>query len=150
MALCRDAFGYDEAINYRSAGLDAALGAACPQGIDVYYANTAGAISDAVYRRLNVGARCVVCGTAAVASWEPWPEGPRIERHLLVKRASLQGFVIFDFAERYGEARTRLAAWLRAGKLAYREEVLEGIEQAPGAIARLYAGANLGKLMIRL
>ena len=150
VALCRDAFGYDEAIDYRSADLDAALDAACPQGIDVYYDNTAGSISDAVYRRLNVGARCVVCGTAAVASWEPWPEGPRIERHLLVKRASLQGFVIFDFTERYGEARTRLAAWLRAGKLAYREEVLEGIEQAPGAIARLYAGANLGKLMIRL
>ena len=150
VALCRDVFGYDEAINYRSADLDAALDAACPQGIDVYYDNTAGSISDAVYRRLNVGARCVVCGTAAVASWEPWPEGPRIERHLRGKRASLQGFVIFDFTERYGEARTRLAAWLRAGKLAYREEVLEGIEQAPGAIARLYGGANLGKLMIRL
>ncbi len=150
VALCRDAFGYDEAINYRSADLDAALDAACPQGIDVYYDNTAGAISDAVYCRLNLGARCVVCGTAAVASWEPWPEGPRIERHLLVKRASLQGFLIFDFAERFGEARTQLAAWLREGKLAYREEVLEGIEQAPGAIARLYAGANLGKLMIRL
>ncbi len=150
VALCRDAFGYDEAINYRSADLDAALDAACPQGIDVYYDNTAGAISDAVYRRLNVGARCVVCGTAAVASWEPWPDGPRIERHLLVKRASIQGFVIFDFAERYGEARTQLAAWLREGKLVYREEMLEGIEQAPGAIARLYAGANLGKLMIRL
>ena len=150
VALCRDVFGYDEAINYRSADLDAALDAACPQGIDVYYDNTAGSISDAVYRRLNVGARCVVCGTAAVASWQPWPEGPRIERHLLVKRASIQGFVIFDFAERYGEARTQLAAWLREGKLVYREEMLEGIEQAPGAIARLYAGTNLGKLMIRL
>ena len=150
VALCRDAFGYDEAINYRSAGLDAALDATCPQGIDVYYDNTAGAISDAVYRRLNVGARCVVCGTAAIANWEPWPEGPRIERHLLVKRASIQGFVIFDFAERYDEARTQLIAWLREGKLAYREEVLDGIEQAPSAIARLYAGANLGKLMIRL
>jgi NADPH-dependent curcumin reductase CurA len=150
VALCRDAFGYDEAINYRTADLDAALDAACPQGIDVYFDNTGGAISDAVYRRLNVGARCIVCGTAAVASWEPWPEGPRIERHLLVKRASIQGFVIFDFAERYGEARTQLAVWLREGKLAYREEVLEGIEQAPGAIARLYAGANRGKLIIRL
>ncbi len=150
VALCRDVFGYDAAINYRGADLDAALDAACPQGIDVYYDNTTGAISDAVYRRLNSGARCVVCGTAAIASWEPWPEGPRIERHLLVKRASIQGFLIFDFAERYGEARTQLAAWLREGRLAYREEMLEGIEQAPGAIARLYAGANLGKLMIRL
>lgn len=147
---CRDAFGYDEAINYRSADLDAALAAACPDGIDVYFDNTAGAITDAVYRRLNVGARCVVCGTASVASWDPWPVGPRVERHLLVKRARIQGFVVFDYAERYSEARNQLATWLREDRLAYREEILDGLEQAPGAIARLYAGENLGKLIIGL
>ena len=146
----RDAFGYDEAINYRTADLDAGLAAACPDGIDVYFDNTAGAISDAVYRRLNTGARCVVCGTASVASWDPWPQGPRIERHLLVKRAQIQGFVVFDYAERYAEARTQLAAWLGEGRLTYHEEILDGLEQAPGAIARLYAGENLGKLIIRL
>ena len=149
-ALCRDEFGYDAAINYRTADLDAALAAACPDGIDVYFDNTAGRISDAVYRRLNLGARAVVCGTASISSWEPWPDGPRIERHLLVKRARIQGFLLFDYAKRYDEGRARLAEWLKQGRLHYREDILDGLEQAPGAIARLYAGRNTGKLLIRV
>jgi NADPH-dependent curcumin reductase CurA len=149
-ALCRDEFGYDAAVDYKSADLDAALEAACPRGIDVYFDNTAGPISDAVLRRLAVGARVVVCGTASVASWDPPPAGPRVERHLLVKRARMQGFIVFDYQHRYEEAIARLADWLRAGKLRYREDVLEGIEHAPGAIAGLYRGENLGKRLIRL
>ena len=148
--LCRDVFGYDEAIDYRSDDVGAALDRTCPAGIDVYYDNTAGAISDAVYSRLAIGARCIVCGTASISSWDPWPDGPRIERHLLVKRASIRGMLLFDYADRYSEARAQLAKWLREGRLAYREEVLEGLDEAPGAIARLYAGDNLGKLMIRV
>lgn len=147
---CRDEFAYDTAIDYHTDDLDAALAAACPDGVDVYFDNTSGAISDAVYRQLNIGARCIVCGTASLASWEPWPEGPRIERHLLVKRARVQGFLLFDYADRYEEARSQLAAWLDEGKLSYREDILDGLEQAPGAIARLYAGENKGKLLIRL
>jgi len=149
-ALCRDEFGYDAAIDYKGAGLDAALEAACPRGIDVYFDNTAGPISDAVLRRLAVGARVVVCGTASVASWDPPPVGPRVERHLLVKRARMQGFIVFDYQHRYEEAIARLADWLRAGKLRYREDILEGIEHAPGAIAGLYRGENLGKRLIRV
>lgn len=148
---CVDRFGYDAAINYKTTGdLSAALAEACPDGVDIYFDNTAGAISDAVYQHLNVGARCAICGTASVASWDPWPGGPRIERHLLVKRASAQGFLVFDYLHRIDEARRQLAEWLRQGKLSYREDVLEGLEQAPGAIARLYAGENRGKLVIRL
>jgi len=150
IALCREVYGYDAALSYRAGDLDTALAAACPKGVNVYFDNTAGAVSDAVYRHLAVGARCVVCGTASVASWEPWPQGPRVERHILVKRASMQGFLLFDYATRFQEARKQLAAWLAEGKLAYREEILEGLEQAPGAISQLYAGANLGKLLIRV
>jgi NADPH-dependent curcumin reductase CurA len=149
-ALCRDAFGYDEAIDYKAADLDAALGAACPRGIDVYFDNTAGAISDAVLRHLAIGARVVICGTASVAIWDPPPTGPRVERHLLVKRARMQGFIVFDYQHRYEEAVSRLADWVRAGKLGYREDILDGIEHAPGAIAGLYRGENLGKRLIRL
>jgi NADPH-dependent curcumin reductase CurA len=149
-ALCRDAFGYDEAIDYKAADLDAALAAACPRGIDVYFDNTAGTISDTVLRHLAIGARVVICGTAAVASWDPPPTGPRIERHLLVKRARMQGFIVFDYQHRYEEAVSRLADWVRAGKLSYREDILDGIEHAPGAIAGLYRGENLGKRLIRL
>jgi NADPH-dependent curcumin reductase CurA len=150
LALCRDTYGYDAALSYRSGNLDAALAAACPDGANVYFDNTAGSISDAVYRHLAVGARCVVCGTASVSSWEPWPAGPRVERHVLVKRASIQGFLLFDYAARFQEARKQLAAWLADGRLTYREEVLDGLESAPGAIAHLYAGGNLGKLVIRV
>jgi NADPH-dependent curcumin reductase CurA len=147
---CVTEFGYDVAIDYRAGDLDRALDQACPDGIDVYFDNTAGAISDAVYRHLNIAARCIVCGTASEASWDPWPEGPRIERHLLVKRARIEGFLLFDYAARYQEARTQLGEWIAAGKLTYREDILDGLEQAPGAIARLYAGENKGKLLIRL
>ena len=149
-ALCRDEFGYDAAIDYKAGNLGASLAAACPRGIDVYFDNTAGPISDAVLGHLAVGARVVICGTASVASWDPPPTGPRVERHLLVKRARMQGFIVFDYQHRYEEAVGRLADWVRAGKLRYREDILDGIEHAPGAIAGLYRGENLGKRLIRL
>ena len=101
-------FGYDVAIDYKSDNLESALATACPRGVDLYFDNTGGAISDVVLRHLAVGARVVICGTASVSSWNPWPNGPRAERHLLVKRARMQGFVIFDYAPRFEEA---VAVW---------------------------------------
>jgi len=151
--LCLERFGFDAAVDYKAPGFAEALAAACGAGVDVYFDNTAGAISDAVMSHLKVGARVVVCGTASVASWNPppdWPTGPRVERHLLVKRARMQGFVIFDHPEHHAPARADLAAWVRSGRLQYIEEVLDGIEHAPDAIAGLYRGDNLGKRLIRL
>lgn len=148
---CLEDFGYDAAIDYKAGGdLGAALAAAAPDGVDVYFDNTSGPVSDAVLAQLAVGARVVICGTASVSSWDPWPAGPRPERHLLVKRARMAGFIVFDYAPRYGEALPRLAAWLRAGRLRYAEDILEGIEAAPDAIAGLYRGENRGKRLIRL
>src|SRR6266404_1764287 len=149
--LCRDEFGYDTAIDYKTTNdLDGALTTACPNGIDVYFDNTAGPISDAVLGHLAIGARVVICGTASIPSWSPMPTGPRVERHILVKRARMQGLLVFDYASRYEEAIARLANWVRAGTLRYREDILDGIAQAPGAIAGLYRGENLGKRLIRL
>jgi NADPH-dependent curcumin reductase CurA len=148
--LCRNEFGYDVAIDYRAGDLDAKIAAACPNGVDVYFDNTAGEISDAVLRNLAVGARVIICGTASIATWSPAPIGPRVERNLLVKRARLQGFLIFDYVDRYPEGLQALGDWVRAGLIHYREEILEGIEQAPDAIAGLYRGENLGKRLIRL
>jgi NADPH-dependent curcumin reductase CurA len=148
--LCRDELGYDAAIDYKAGDLDSALAAACPEGVDVYFDNTAGAISDAVVKQLKVNARVVICGTASMASWKPIPRGPRVERHLLVKRARMQGFLILDYAPRYSEALQALSQWVRAGLIRYREDILEGIEQAPGSIAGLYRGENLGKRLIRI
>jgi NADPH-dependent curcumin reductase CurA len=150
VAQCRELFGYDAAIDYKSDDIDSALVAACPNGVNLYFDNTGGPISDEVLRHLAVGARVVICGTASVSSWNPWPSGPRAERHLLVKRARMQGFVIFDYAHRFEEAIARLAQWLREGRLRYSEDILQGIEQAPGAIASLYRGENTGKRLIRI
>jgi len=147
-SLCLSEFGYDAAIDYKSADFERDLVAACPNGVNMYFDNTSGHISDVVLRQLAKGARVVICGTASVPSWEPWPEGPRVERHLLNKSARMQGFLIWDFEHRYNEAVTRLAAWIRSGQLRYREEILDGLESAPDAIAGLYRGENLGKRVI--
>lgn len=148
--LCLDEFGLDAAVDYKAPDFETTLAAACTGGVDVYFDNTAGSITDAVTSHLNIGARVVICGTASVSSWNPPPLGPRVERVLLTKRARMQGFLAFDYAARYGEAIAELEGWVRDGRIKYREDVLDGIEHAPGAIAKLYRGENLGKLLIRL
>lgn len=149
--LCINEFGYDQVLDYkREANLEAAIARACPTGVDVYFDNTAGPISDAVFKHLSIGARIAICGTASISSWEPWPSGPRFERHLLIKRAKVQGFIALDYVDRYPEAVAQLGRWIKEGQLRYREDILDGIEQAPSAISRLYSGANQGKLLIRL
>ena len=148
--MCLGDFGYDAAVDYKACDFEPALDAACPNGVDVYFDNTAGSISDAVMRRINVGARVIICGTASIANWDPLPLGPRVERHLLVKRARMQGLVVFDYASRFPEGLQELGGWVRAGKLRYREEILDGIEHAPDSIAGLYRGENLGKRLIRI
>ncbi|MEM1427989.1 MAG: NADP-dependent oxidoreductase [Pseudomonadota bacterium] len=145
---CRDAFGYDAAIDYKTEDVSAALALHCPDGVDCYFDNTCGPISDAVMQHLAPGARITVCGTAAVTEWDPPPLGPRVHRQLLVARARMQGFLIFDYKDRLPEARAALADWLRAGKLTVREHILDGPEAAPGAIEMLYRGANTGKLIV--
>ncbi|WAI85102.1 MULTISPECIES: NADP-dependent oxidoreductase [Achromobacter] len=148
--LCVEEFGYDAALDYHSPQMAEGLATACPDGVDVYFDNTSGRISDTVIPLINRHARIVVCGTASVASWDPWPTGPRIERHLLNKAARMQGFLVWDYEHRYEEAIDVLAPLVRQGKLRYREEILDGIEAAPGSIADLYQGKNMGKRLIRL
>jgi len=150
VAQCLSTFGYNAAFDYKAEGLADALDAACPDGINVYFDNTAGQISDLVHSRLAIGARLVVCGTASVSQWTPWPTGPRVERHLLVKRARMQGFVVFDHLSKWEEAVATLAQWVREGRLRYAVDMLEGLETCPDALAGLYRGENRGKRIIRL
>jgi NADPH-dependent curcumin reductase len=150
IAQCTRDFGYAAAIDYKAPGLSDAIAAACPDGINVYYDNTAGDISDAVYPHLALGARVVICGTASIPAWNPWPSGPRVERHLLLKRARMQGFVIFDHMDKYEASVAQLANWVRAGQLAYVEDILDGLEACPDALAGLYRGENRGKRIIKL
>jgi len=148
---CIEEFGYDVAIDYKAVtDIDAAIRDAAPEGVDVYYDNTSGPISDAVLRNIKLGARIAICGTASYPSWNPWNIGPRPERHLLVKRARMQGFLTTDFIDRFEEAVVDLSGWIKDGRLRYREEMLEGIEHAPGSLQKLYSGENSGKLVMKL
>jgi len=149
-ALCRDRFNYDAAIDYRTENVGAAVAQVCPEGVNVYFDNTSGAVSDAVYPHLAVGARVVICGTASISTWDPWPTGPRLERHLLVKRARAQGFVVLDHMDRWEACVATLADWVRSGDLRYEEDILDGLESCPDALAGLYRGENKGKRLIRL
>lgn len=148
---CVDEFGYDAAIDYKNAAdLPAEIVAACPDGVDVYFDNTSGPISDAVFGHLALGARITVCGTASIQEWNPLPTGPRIHRQILVARARMSGLLVHDFRDRFPEAIAQLSEWIAGGKLASREHFLDGIDQAPGALQMLYRGENSGKLIIRL
>lgn len=147
---CVEEFGYDVAINYRP-GIDVGrLRAACGGGADVYFDNTSGPIADSAWQVLRSGARIVQCGTASIASWEPPPQGPRRDRDILVKRLRHQGFIIFDHAARYAEVVPELAKRVASGALRFREDISDGLDSAPQALADLYRGDNDGKRLVRL
>ncbi|HCP01248.1 MAG: NADP-dependent oxidoreductase [Alphaproteobacteria bacterium] len=148
--LCTDSLGYDAAINYREENLGEALRLACPDGINCYFDNACGPISDEVITHLAIGARIAICGTVALTEWDPIPVGPRVHRQLLVARARMQGFLILDYKARFPEATEKLANWVREGKLARNEHILEGADAAPGAIKMLYEGKNTGKLLVHV
>ena len=142
-------YGYDTGIDYKREDVGEALERECPDGVDVYFDNVGGAVSDAVYRRLVVGARIVVCGLISQYNQER-AEGPRDLRFLIVSRARMQGFLVTDFAHRYEEALRRLAPWVGEGRLRYREDVVEGLERAPRAFIGLFRGENRGKLLVKV
>ncbi len=146
-----ETLGYTAALDYRALGdhVGPAIAEACPAGVDIFFDNTAGALADAVFPTLKVGARVIQCGTASVASWLPPPMGPRRERDMLVKRLSWRGFVAFDHQDLFPDALRDLQTLYASGQLITQDEVLEGLDQAPGAIRRLYSGENQGRLSIR-
>ena len=147
---CVAEFGYHSAIDYK-AGLSAELlRSHCPRGIDVYFDNTSGDIADAVWPLLNPRGRIVQCGTASVAAWDPPPLGPRRDREILIKRLRHEGFIIFDHVARFPEAATQLAAWMQQGAITYREDIEQGLDRAPEALAALYRGENQGKKIVQV
>ena len=150
VARCRERYGYGAAFNYKTVDLAAALKGAAPEGIDIYFDNTGGAILDVALRHMAVHGRVIQCGTAATAAWNPPPTGPRNEREILTRRLVWSGFVIFDHLARFAESGRQLAQWYQAGQLVYDEDISVGIEHAPGAIAALYAGQNQGKKLIQV
>lgn len=142
--------GYDAAINYRTADLRSALKEACPKGVDVFFDSVGGDILDTVLTRLNYHGRIALCGAISQINEAELPPGPRNYLQLLAKSARMEGFTTLDFARRYDEARADLAGWIREGKIRHRDEIVEGIENAPSHLLRLFSGEHRGKLMVKL
>ena len=141
--------GFDACVSHHDPDLVKTLRAACPSGIDVYFENVGGKVLAAVLRSLNKGARIPLCGLISdYNATEPVP-GPNL-RPLLVNRAMIKGFIVSDHNDRLAAFLRDCSAWLREGRLKYREDIVEGLEQAPAAILRLFDGANFGKLLVRV
>ncbi len=149
-ALLTKRLGFDAAVNHRAADWQEQLAAATPDGIDVDFENVGGEIMDAVFGRLNLRARVVLCGLISSYNDTQPPAGPRNFRRLLVQRVLLQGFIVLDHLHRLPEAAGELSGWMREGKLEPLETVVEGFEQLPNAINMLFDGANVGKLVVRV
>ncbi len=152
---CVKELGYDACLDYRAFERDTgklihALREACPAGVDVYFDNVGSWISDAVHPSINMKARIAVCGMIAEYNLERPELGPRLTRHLLVNRARAEGFIVSDYFKRFPEGLAAMAGWLKSGQLKYREDIAEGLEQAPKALLRLFRSENFGKQLVRV
>jgi NADPH-dependent curcumin reductase CurA len=146
--------GFDSCVDHRTPDLAARLKAACPNGIDVYFENVGGAVFEAVFPLLNNFARVPVCGQIATYNVTEMPAGAlrtsQLTRAILTKRLTLRGFIVSDFAARHGDFLRDVSAWLREGKIKYREDVVDGIDKAPRALIGLLRGENFGKMLVRV
>ena len=147
-----DELQFDVCVNYKTGDLSAALAAACPDGIDVYFDNVGGRVIDAVAAHLAIGARLSLCG--AIAEYNDalgceWT-GPHLSRFIQARRATMRGFNQGEFADRHEEALALLATWVRSGALTYKEQVVVGLENAPAAFLGMLEGSNFGKLLVQV
>ena len=142
--------GFDAAIDYRSEDVRARLKEQCPDGIDVYWDNVGGEILEAALGRLAVHARVVYCGAISSYNASSPPPGPRNYMQVLIRRARVEGFLVFDYVDRIDEALAELVPLVQSGKLRYREDIREGLDSAPAALGDLFTGANDGKLIVRV
>ncbi|SEV98069.1 NADP-dependent oxidoreductase [Halobacterium jilantaiense] len=146
-----DDLGFDAAVNYKQVDdYGAALDDAAPGGVDVYFDNVGGPITDAVFPRLNVDARVAVCGQIAHYNDEGVPTGPRKLPQLIASRAKVKGLLVGDYVTRFEEASEQLGEWVATGELGHRETVVEGLDNAPDAFLGLFSGDNIGKQVVRV
>ncbi|MBZ5532205.1 MAG: NADP-dependent oxidoreductase [Acidobacteriia bacterium] len=142
--------GFDACIDYKNEDVKAALRQHCPKGVNVYFDNVGGEILDAVLGHLARGARVVICGAISQYNSTTGIQGPANYLSLLVNSARMEGFVVFNYAARYGEGIKEMAGWMAAGKLKSREDIVEGFATFPETLLKLFRGENLGKLMIKV
>jgi NADPH-dependent curcumin reductase len=150
----REELGFDACLDHREPDLAERLKAACPRGIDVYFENVGGAVLDAVLPLLNNFARVPVCGLIAHYNATELPPGPDrvplLMHEILVKRLTFRGFIVGDFASQFPEFLADVSGWLREGRIKYREDITDGLENAPGELIGVLKGSNFGKKLIRV
>ncbi|MYB11545.1 MAG: NADP-dependent oxidoreductase [Acidimicrobiia bacterium] len=142
--------GFDACVDHRAGNLEEQFRAACPDGIDVDFENVGGEVMDAVLGQVNNHARVVLCGLISTYNAEGDWWSPRLFRNILFRRLKVQGVIITDYFHRFGEALPILAQWVRDGRIRYRVDVVDGIENVPQALARLFEGRNIGKQLVRV
>ncbi len=153
-AFVREELGFDVCLNHRDPDFADQLAAACPDGVDIYWENVGGAVFEAVLPLFNEFARIPVCGLVAHANATELPSGPNqvpaVMRSILTKRLHIQGFIVWDFAAQEAESMQQMSAWIRQGQIRYREDFVDGLDNAPAAFGGLLKGRNFGKLVVRV
>jgi NADPH-dependent curcumin reductase CurA len=145
-----DQLGFDAAVNYKNNDLQQQIDAACPDGIDIYYDNVGGHLSDLIIQRLRPRARVVLCGATAEWSAPAASVGPRPYWPLIASRARMEGFYVGDHHDRYDEAYRQVADWVRAGVLTPREIIIDGFDKLPCAFVDFLRGSYFGKILVRV
>ena len=145
-----DELNFDAAINYKKQDVSAEFFRLAPRGIDTYFDNVGGPVSDAVFDNLADKARIAICGQISQYNAIDTPQGPRNLSVLLRTQSTAQGFLVYEFERQYEVGRTRLARWIKEGRLKYREDIVDGFEHAPSAFIGLLRGENFGKLLVKI
>lgn len=149
--LLKEKFGFDEVINYKTeVDMVKAVEIACPNGVDVYFDNVGGSISDAVIQHLNNFARVPICGAISSYNKTEADVGPRVQSQLVKTRALMRGFLVGDYSNQFAEGAEQLGKWLSAGKLQYEETIMDGFDHIPDAFIGLFKGTNTGKLLVKV
>ena len=148
--LLKEDFGFDEAINYKTSdNIKKAIAAVCPNGVDIYFDNVGGEISDAVIANINFHARIALCGQIALYNSAEIPIGPRLQPMLLTRSVLMQGFIISNYQSQFAEGIQHLVQWVKEGKLHFTETMVHGFEQLPAALLGLFKGENTGKMIVK-
>jgi hypothetical protein len=151
VAMLKSDFGFDEVINYKTTtNMTAAIKEAAPNGVDVYFDNVGGPISDAILFNINQFARMVICGAISIYNNTELPKSISVQPFLIKNSALMQGFIVFNYEAKYPEAIKQLSKWLSEGKLTYKETIVEGFENIPQAFLDLFEGKNNGKMLVKI
>jgi NADPH-dependent curcumin reductase CurA len=148
--MLKEEFNFDEGINYKTTpNINEAIKKACPNGVDIYFDNVGGEISDAVISNINFHARIILCGQISLYNATEIPVGPRLQPILLTRSVLMQGFIVSNYQNNFSEGIQQLSQWVKEGKLKYKETIIDGFDKLPEALLGLFSGSNKGKMVVK-